>query len=67
MTRIPNACEMPTPARDAEIYRGIRDVMIKAHCAAGRAHKCCGEITITARHITFACNLCGDARQTVDQ
>lgn len=67
MRRVPeiNTCEMPTsaPRRDAEIYARIRDRLIKAHCEAGRDHKCCGKITIDRAHISFNCPLCGDARQ----
>jgi predicted RNA-binding Zn-ribbon protein involved in translation (DUF1610 family) len=58
---------MPAPAKPAEqeIYRGIRDRLIKAHCEAKRAHNCCGKITIDREHITFNCPLCGDARQII--
>lgn len=59
------SCSMPTPVKrsESEIYRGIRDTLIKAHCEAKRAHKCCGKITIDRDYITFNCPLCGDARQ----
>ena len=63
-----DCCEMPTPAprTEAEIYRGIRDQLIGAHCAnKDRNHPCCGAITITARHVTMNCKLCGDARQVI--
>jgi len=60
-----NSCDMPEPAKrsEAEIYTGIRNTMIRVHCAAKRAHNCCGAITITRNHITMNCPLCGDARQ----
>jgi predicted RNA-binding Zn-ribbon protein involved in translation (DUF1610 family) len=67
MTQEINSCTMPTPCKpkEAEIYRGIRDMLIRTHCEAKRAHKCCGKITIDRDHITFNCPLCGDARQTL--
>lgn len=61
-------CEMPrpAPADEAEVYRRMRDLLIRAHCADKRpAHRCCGEITIARDHVTFQCPRCGDARQTV--
>ena len=64
-----DCCEMPTPAprTEAEIYRSMRDLIVKAHCAKDRsaAHPCAGVITITAKHITMQCKLCGDARKTI--
>lgn len=64
----PNACHMPAPAprSEAEIYRSIRDTLIRSHCArTGEAHRCCGAITITRTDITMNCRLCGDLRQTL--
>lgn len=63
----PNACSMPTPAepREATIYRGIRDTLVRSHCSAKRDHLCCGAITITRQFITFNCPLCGDLRHTI--
>lgn len=63
-----NCCDMPKPApRDeAEIYRSLRDRLVKAHCADRRpAHKCAGLITIDRESITFQCPRCGDAKQTL--
>jgi len=64
----PNACHMPAPARrsEAEIYRSLRDTLIRSHCErkAG-AHQCSGAITITRTDITLNCRLCGDLRQTL--
>lgn len=62
-----NSCDVATPAprNEAEIYGHMRDLIIKAHCAEKRGHKCCGAITITAEHITFNCKLCGDSRQKI--
>lgn len=62
------ACEMPTKARrvEADIYRGIRDTLVRAHCVReSREHPCAGAITITSKHITMNCKLCGDARQII--
>ncbi len=64
-----NACEMPKPAprKEADIYRGIRDTLVNAHCANDRKeHPCCGVITITVKHITMKCKLCGDSRQLIE-
>lgn len=63
----PNCCTMPEPAPpdEAMIYRHMRDILIRAHCSAKRAHQCCGKITIDRNHITFNCPLCGDVRQTI--
>lgn len=61
----PNTCDMPTPARrsEAEIYRSIRDRMVRSHCdRKAAAHQCCGAITITRTDITLNCRLCGDVR-----
>ena len=61
----PAICNMPEPVRrsEAEIYRSIRDRMIRSHCdRKAAAHKCCGAITITRSEITLSCRLCGDAR-----
>ena len=61
----PNTCLMPEPVRrsEAEIYRSIRDRMVRSHCdRKAEAHKCCGAITITRTDITLSCRLCGDAR-----
>lgn len=63
-----NSCTMPTSATrsESEIYRSIRDRLIKAHCADKRpAHRCAGLITIDREHITFQCPRCGDARQLI--
>lgn len=63
------ACLMPekAPPKEAQIYRGMRDVIIKAHCADKRpSHKCCGRITIEAKTITFQCPRCGDSRLIID-
>lgn len=65
-----NYCHMPEPApRDeAEIYRHMRDLLIRAHCGDSRpTHRCAGEITIARDHITFQCPRCGDLRQTIVQ
>lgn len=68
-TRWPvNSCEMPTPAprNEAQIYRHLRDTLVRAHCADSRpVHRCAGLITIARDHITFQCSRCGDARKTV--
>ncbi|MCJ2022124.1 hypothetical protein MKK84_32780 [Methylobacterium sp. E-065] len=64
----PNACHMPEPAprSEAEIYRSIRDVVIRSHCKRKvGAHQCAGAITITRTDITLNCRLCGDLRQTL--
>lgn len=64
-----DCCEMPKKASrtEAEIYRGIRDLLMRAHCANDqRTHPCAGSITITSKHITMNCKLCGDARQIID-
>lgn len=58
---------MPEPAKkdEAEIYNSFRDHMIKVHCANKfKSHDCAGKITITHKHITFQCALCGDQRMT---
>jgi predicted RNA-binding Zn-ribbon protein involved in translation (DUF1610 family) len=70
MSTIPeiNSCHIATPATrtDSDIYRSIRDRIIKAHCADKReAHKCAGKITIDREHITFQCPRCGDARNLI--
>lgn len=61
-----NCCLMPSPAprREADIYRSLRDTLIRSHCSAKRDHKCCG-ITITRTDITMNCRLCGDSRQII--
>lgn len=60
-----NSCDIPGPCKpsESEIYGHMRDLLVKAHCAAKRGHQCCGAITIDRRHITMNCPLCGDARQ----
>jgi hypothetical protein len=68
MTHEINSCTMPTPAtrKESELYRLMRDRLIKAHCADKRpAHRCAGKITIDREHITFQCPRCGDARQLI--
>lgn len=62
-----DSCTMPGPAHrtEAEIYRGIRDTIIRSHCDAGRAHRCCGSVTITRDTITLSCPLCGDTRKII--
>lgn len=65
----PNACLMPKPAprSEAEIYRSIRDVVIRSHCERkAEAHQCAGAVTITRTDITLNCRLCGDLRQTLE-
>lgn len=61
-----NACDMLEPVSEAEreVYRGIRDTIIKAHCSApkDKKHRCLGSITITHNTITMICPLCGDSR-----
>lgn len=64
----PNSCHMPAPAprNEAEIYRAIRDLMVRAHCAQkAPTHECCGAITLTRTDVTLNCSLCGDLRQTL--
>ena len=63
-----NACHVPEPAPDrmVEIYRRMRDVMVKQHCDAKRDHLCCGAITITRDDVTLNCPLCGDCRQLLE-
>lgn len=61
-----NCCLRPKKAKrkQSEIYSGIRDTIIKAHCVQRvKDHPCAGQITITAKHITMNCKLCGDVRQ----
>lgn len=55
----------PAPAAEATIYRRLRDLLIKTHCSAERAHKCCGAITITRDCVLFQCPACGDFKQTI--
>ena len=65
-----NCCDMPSPAPrvEAEIYRSLREGIVRAHCADKRpAHKCAGTITIDRETITFQCPRCGDARQTLTE
>lgn len=59
-----DCCLMPkkTKRSEAQIYLGMRDTIIRAHCAAERGHKCCGAITIDREHMTLNCKLCGDVR-----
>lgn len=65
----PDCCLMPEPAPrvEATIYKGMRDTMIKAHCASPDRPVCSGAITITAKHITFNCKICGDARKRLTE
>lgn len=63
-----NCCDMPKPASrsESEIYRHLRDLLVRAHCADKRpSHKCAGLITIDRATITFQCPRCGDARKTI--
>lgn len=62
-----NACDVaqPAPEREANVYRHLRDSLVRVHCSAKRGHKCCGRITIDREHITLNCPLCGDARQLI--
>lgn len=63
-----NACHavQPAPEDEAAIYRGIRSLLIRAHCAGKLdEHECVGVIQITRKAISFACARCGDARQTI--
>jgi hypothetical protein len=64
----PIACHMPEPAprSETEIYRSLRDRMVRSHCdRKAEAHKCAGAITITLTDITLNCRLCGDLRRTL--
>lgn len=64
------ACHMPTPCdpREAKVYKGFRELVVRSHCADGRpAHRCAGAITITRDNITLNCPRCGDLRKTIEQ
>jgi hypothetical protein len=64
----PKQCDMPTPVSkaEAEIYKGMRDLMVRQHCdRKDHGHRCAGAITITATDITLQCKLCGDCRRTI--
>lgn len=67
MISLATTCEVPMPAPriEAEIYRGIRDTLVRAHCAKKGQHECQGSVTLCARAITMRCKLCGDSRQTI--
>src|SRR4051794_5714143 len=60
-----NCCHMPKPvtAAGAEVYRKIRDTLMRAHCADSRpAHRCAGEVTLDCNSITLHCPRCGDSK-----
>lgn len=63
------ACHVPAPEepRMAAIYAGIRQTIVKAHCADHREHhRCAGAITITRDTITLNCLRCGDLRKILE-
>jgi hypothetical protein len=60
-----NCCLLPKKVskKQADVYAKIRDTLIRAHCENdAKDHPCAGCITITAKHVTLSCRLCGDAR-----
>lgn len=65
-----NACHMPAPEEPkmADIYRKIRETLVRSHCVDEREHhRCAGAITITRDTITLNCPRCGDVRKTLEQ
>lgn len=65
-----NLCHMPTPEEPkiATIYRQMREMLVRAHCADKRPHhRCAGAITITRDTITLNCPRCGDLRKTLEK
>lgn len=63
----PDHCLIPGEVdndREADLYRRIRDTLLRAHCDDGRdEHRCVGRITLDRDGITLNCARCGDARQ----
>ncbi len=63
-------CKMPEPVenpKEAQLYRMIRDRIVKMHCADKRpSHRCAGTVSIDRTSIVLDCPRCGSHKALLD-
>jgi hypothetical protein len=62
-------CHMPVAEEPkvAAVYRKMRELIVRAHCADKRpTHRCAGTVSIDRATITLNCPRCGDLRKIIE-
>lgn len=60
-----NYCEIPSDIKSEKEVK-IYKILLKSHCShkdkSDPDHECCGQLSITRKHLTASCVKCGDSR-----